>query len=125
MTTILSPLTKLLTVQDVAEILGIDPHTIYNWRNLGRYPELKATPVGRHLRFMPEVVARFIQSETYRNDIAAVNISSDKRHPLRAETTQIMPEKKVPPTVPEPPPNTEADDDDLFGEKDNYAIKQS
>lgn len=54
-------LAKLLTPEQVAEILGITPHTLAVWRSESRY-ELPYVKTGRLVRYIMEDVRTFIQS---------------------------------------------------------------
>ena len=53
-------LVRLLSVQDVAGLLQVPVQTIYQWRYRGEGP----TPIriGRHLRFDPGDVARWVEA---------------------------------------------------------------
>jgi excisionase family DNA binding protein len=55
----LEPLSRLLSVQDLAELLQIPPKTIYTWRYKGVGPP--AVPIGRYLRFRAEDVAAWLE----------------------------------------------------------------
>jgi excisionase family DNA binding protein len=55
-----SPLPRLLTVQDLADLLQVPPKTIYAWRYKGMGPT--AVPVGKFLRFRPEDVAAWLEA---------------------------------------------------------------
>lgn len=61
---------KLMTPQEVADLLGIDPKTLNNWRATKRYP-LSYVKIGRHVRYKPEDVETFIQSRTIDNTKSA------------------------------------------------------
>lgn len=54
---------KLLTAEQVSEILGVNPHTLAVWRCTGRYnlPYIKA---GRLVRYCENEVAAFISRST-------------------------------------------------------------
>jgi excisionase family DNA binding protein len=54
-----SPLSRLLTVGDLADLLQVPPKTIYTWRYKGIGPP--AVPVGRYLRFRAEDVASWLE----------------------------------------------------------------
>ena len=56
-----STLSKLLTPEQVAEALGVTPHTLAVWRCEGRY-ELPYIKTGRLVRYLTEDVQAFIQS---------------------------------------------------------------
>lgn len=51
-------LERLLSVDEVAEFLGIPVATLYQWRHKGCGPE--AYRVGRHLRYEPAVVRAWL-----------------------------------------------------------------
>ena len=55
---------RLLTPEEVAGILGIPVATLYGWRYRQIGP--KALKVGRHLRYRPEDLDRFIQNSADR-----------------------------------------------------------
>ena len=48
---------KLLSVGDVADILGVSVQTVYNWVSRGRLPIVK---VSRRTMFQPEEIGRWI-----------------------------------------------------------------
>jgi excisionase family DNA binding protein len=51
---------RMISVQDVAEILGISPDTVYDeWRKWG----LKGYRIGKHLRFKEREVALWIEKQ--------------------------------------------------------------
>lgn len=49
---------RLWNIQDVSEFLGVPVTTLHQWRYLGTGPE--AFKVGRHLRYDPEAVRRWL-----------------------------------------------------------------
>ncbi len=49
---------RLLTPQDVATLLGVPVRTLYTWRQAGKGP--RAISVGRHLRWEPDEVRRWL-----------------------------------------------------------------
>lgn len=53
----------LLTPEQVAELLGVTPHTLAVWRSTGRY-DLPFVKTGRLVRYRPEDVQTFITSRT-------------------------------------------------------------
>jgi excisionase family DNA binding protein len=53
--------TVLLTVEELASLLKVSPHTIYYWVNRSEVPYLK---VGKHLRFDQDEVLRHFQGAT-------------------------------------------------------------
>jgi excisionase family DNA binding protein len=59
---------RLLTVQELADLLQVPLKTIYTWRYKGTGPP--AVPVGKYLRFRPEDVAAWL-------DARADPVSSD------------------------------------------------
>lgn len=61
--------TKLLTAEQVSEILGVNPHTLAVWRCTGRYnlPYIKA---GRLVRYCENEIAAFINRSTKTNGLA-------------------------------------------------------
>lgn len=58
------PLRRLLTVEDIADLLGISPKTIYNavGRKAKRPFPIKPKKVGRLVRFDPRDVERYLSS---------------------------------------------------------------
>ena len=50
---------RLLSVQEVAELLQVPVTTIYHWRHRGEGP--RPMRLGKHLRFDPADVARWIE----------------------------------------------------------------
>ncbi len=52
---------RLLNVKEVAEILGLETSTIYDWVYHRKIDYVK---VGRLLKFTPEVVQNFIETHT-------------------------------------------------------------
>jgi len=54
---------KLLTSDDVADILGVDPHTLAGWRCTGRY-DLPYVKTGRLARYRRTDVDAFIEKRT-------------------------------------------------------------
>jgi excisionase family DNA binding protein len=55
----LTTLERLLSVDEVAEYLGIPINTLYQWRHKGCGPE--AYRVGRHLRYDPATVRAWLE----------------------------------------------------------------
>lgn len=53
-------ISKLLRPEEVAELLGIDLHTLAVWRCEGRY-NLPYIKVGRLVRYRPEAVQAFVE----------------------------------------------------------------
>jgi excisionase family DNA binding protein len=68
-----SPLSRLLTVQELADLLQVPPKTIYAWRYKRTGPT--AVPVGKYLRFRPEDVAAWLEA---------------RAEPPRAEAKQVV-----------------------------------
>ncbi len=52
---------RLWTVQDVSTFLGVPVATLHQWRYLGTGPA--AFRVGKHLRYDPDVVRRWLVDE--------------------------------------------------------------
>lgn len=52
---------RLLTVQEVADYLGVPRATIYAWRRQGEGP--LGHRVGRHIRFRPEDVEAWLADQ--------------------------------------------------------------
>ncbi len=59
-------LSRLLTVQQLADLLQVPPKTIYAWRYKGVGP--RAVPVGRYLRFRVEDVTAWLETLANRRD---------------------------------------------------------
>ena len=55
--------TKLLTSEQVADILGVTGHTLAVWRSTGRY-DLPYVKSGRLVRYREADVSRFIERRT-------------------------------------------------------------
>lgn len=55
-----SRLSRLLTVQELSDLLQIPTKTIYTWRYKGIGPP--AVPIGKYLRFRAEDVAALLDS---------------------------------------------------------------
>ena len=60
-------LPDLLTVKEVASILGLSPGTLNVWRTTKRYP-LPYIKVGRHIRYKATDVAAFLRARTLQGD---------------------------------------------------------
>lgn len=54
-------LEPLMTIDDVAEFLGIPRQTLYAWRCEGKGP--RAHRVGKHLRYLPDDVRRWVEDQ--------------------------------------------------------------
>jgi hypothetical protein len=52
---------RLWTIQDVSAFLGVPVATLHQWRYLGAGPA--AFRVGKHLRYDPDVVRRWLVDE--------------------------------------------------------------
>ena len=52
---------RLLTTQEVADLLQVPVTTIYQWRHQGKGP--KGYVVGRHIRFRPEDVDSWLDEQ--------------------------------------------------------------
>lgn len=50
---------RLLTPDDVAEVLGVPVKTLYRWRHVGTGPP--ALVVGRHLRYRRRALEAFLE----------------------------------------------------------------
>ena len=50
---------KLLNVTEVAQLIGVQPSTIYQWTHLGFIPHVK---VGKLVRFKPDAVMKWIDA---------------------------------------------------------------
>jgi predicted DNA-binding transcriptional regulator AlpA len=55
--------TKLLTADQVADILGVTPHTLAVWRSTGRYA-LSYVKSGRLVRYREADILSFIERRT-------------------------------------------------------------
>jgi excisionase family DNA binding protein len=55
-----APLSRLLTVGELADLLQVPPKTIYTWRYKGVGPP--AVSIGRYLRFRTEDVAAWLET---------------------------------------------------------------
>ena len=55
-------LSRLLTVEELADLLQVPPRTIYAWRYKGVGPP--AVPVGKYLRFRVEDVAAWLDNRS-------------------------------------------------------------
>jgi excisionase family DNA binding protein len=52
-------LEKLLSIEEVADLLGVPKRSMYRWRTTGEGP--KGVRVGRHLRYRPESVSAWLE----------------------------------------------------------------
>jgi len=59
---------KLLTPQEIAEVLGVQPSTIYQWTHQGYIPHVK---IGKFVRFKEKDVEKWVEkiSNTGRSTI--------------------------------------------------------
>ena len=66
---------KLLTPQEIAEVLGVQPSTIYQWTHQGYIPHIK---IGKFVRFKEKDVERWVEKkanngkENWRFDIRTI-----------------------------------------------------
>ena len=58
---------KLLTSDEVADFLGVTPHTLAVWRSTGRY-SLAYVKTGRLVRYRQSDVSAFIEKRTMKSD---------------------------------------------------------
>ncbi len=65
---------KLLTPEEVAELLGVSKQTLSSWRCNSTYP-LEFCRIGRLIRYRQEAVEKFIRENTFGNE--ADNSSTD------------------------------------------------
>jgi len=49
---------KLLTPQEIAEVLGVQPSTIYQWTHQGYIPYIK---IGKFVRFKEKDVEKWVE----------------------------------------------------------------
>jgi excisionase family DNA binding protein len=56
-------LEKLLSIEEVAELLGVPKRSMYRWRTTGEGP--KGVRVGRHLRYRPESVSTWLEQREH------------------------------------------------------------
>lgn len=54
-------ITRLLTCEEVAEILQLHPQTLRQWISMGKFPHLK---IGSTVRFTTAMADQFIQTST-------------------------------------------------------------
>ena len=55
-------MSKLWSIDQVADYLSVPKQTIYQWRTKGYGP--KGVRVGKHVRFRPEDVERWLDEQT-------------------------------------------------------------
>ncbi|RTL67421.1 MAG: DNA-binding protein [Pseudonocardiaceae bacterium] len=58
----MSTMDKLLTLQQLAELLGVPAATVYQWRSKGYGP--RGLRVGKHVRYRPADVEKWLTSLT-------------------------------------------------------------
>ncbi len=68
-------LDRLLSVQDLADYLGVPVATIYTWRHRGHGPP--GFRVGRHLRFRTSDIAHWITQRINGSQLADVRVRPD------------------------------------------------
>ncbi|PKK82035.1 MAG: hypothetical protein CVT49_15735 [candidate division Zixibacteria bacterium HGW-Zixibacteria-1] len=51
---------KLLTPQEIAEVLGVQPSTIYQWTHQGFIPHVK---IGKFVRFKEKDVEKWVEKK--------------------------------------------------------------
>lgn len=56
----MSTMDKLLTLQQLAELLGVPEATVYQWRSKGYGP--RGLRVGKHVRYRPADVEKWLTS---------------------------------------------------------------
>jgi len=87
------PLSRLLTVRQLAELLQVPPKTIYTWRYKGIGPP--AIPIGRYLRFRAEDVAAWIHSRAdvaadhHRREVGSNRPETGHRSPIRSRAIEM------------------------------------
>ncbi|ASR34378.1 excisionase [Prauserella marina] len=52
---------RLWTVEDVSDYLGVPVKTLYQWKWRGEGPPVRK--IGRHLRYDPDAVMRWVDGE--------------------------------------------------------------
>jgi len=74
---------ELLTINGMAQLLGVSPKSLYRWVQQRRIPFIK---LEHHLRFQPEVVIDHFKRRTeesttpcFQSDILLQNLSSGRR----------------------------------------------
>ena len=55
---------RLMDVNEVAELLGVEPKTVYNWVYEGVIPYVK--PTRMTLRFRPSDITEWLEERTHR-----------------------------------------------------------
>lgn len=66
----------LLTVEEVASILKVPVKTIYDWRSRPVPYGPPAMKVGRYLRYKPEVVEAWIDSQSADSNVTPIRRSA-------------------------------------------------
>lgn len=59
---------RLLTLDEVAELLQIPPRTLYAQRHRGVHPGSLGIRVGRHVRYRPEALADWLDTRPSANE---------------------------------------------------------
>jgi excisionase family DNA binding protein len=68
-------LDRLLSVQDLADYLGVPVATIYTWRHRGHGPP--GFRVGRHLRFRTSDVTKWINQRINGSQTEQIRVRAD------------------------------------------------
>ena len=82
-----APLSRLLIVQEVADLLQVPPKTVYTWRYKGVGPP--AVPMGRYLRFRAEDVAAWLET---RADHVTPRLGARRAAPTRRDPRRNRPD---------------------------------
>lgn len=53
---------KLITPQELADMVGVPVGTVYRWNHVGSGP--RPIPVGRHVRYRPQDVERWLEEQS-------------------------------------------------------------
>jgi len=67
---------KLLNVQQVAEILGVTPGTVYQYIYRGEIPYIKLND--KSIRFLPEEIEKWIKSKARRESLNGSKVVKEK-----------------------------------------------
>ena len=59
---------RLMTIDDLSEMLGIPIETLYGWRHRGQGPQ--GYRVGRHVRYRRSTVEAWLEGQADRRDIS-------------------------------------------------------
>lgn len=91
----------LLTIDEIATVLGVSPKSIYRWVKLGRIPFIK---LEHHLRFQPEVVIEHFKTRSvelgvpcFQSDLLLKGLAVGRRGPRSLKIS----EKKAAGSYPE------------------------